>query len=193
MLSKKLVFDLALVSLVFLATAGLVEAQKPYSGYIDPSFIDFNLRSQTLETRINDCLQTSALKPSDAQSLKEELKAINATSNYPQEGRANAQLHSRLDRLAVKVDLKSLKHTAVSTSIADIAAKKSRIRTHLPQVSPIQSALIEKKLVRISTLETYLLSNQGGLTYWQRKKINADLDLLESQLASHRKISLLIK
>ncbi len=186
MISKKLAADLALVCAIFLATAGIVEAQKIYHGYVDPTFIDFQLRSQTLQRRINDGLQSGRLTKLEVDSLNTQLQAIESTTQKNSSGRLNARLHSQLDRLASQVDLSFRERKVVSSAIAEIVSKKASIRHQLSTASPIKAARIEKKLARISACESYLLTNQGGLTYWQRKKINADLDLLSSQLSAGR-------
>ena len=188
MISKKLAADLALVCTIFLATAGIVEAQKTYHGYIDPAFIDFQLRSRTLQGRINDGLESGALTKSEADNLTHQLQSIDSTTESTttktSTGRLNARLHSQLDRLASQVDLTIRARSVATSSITEIVAKKATIQHQLSTTSPIKAARIERKLGRISAYENYLLSKHGGLTYWQRKKINADLDLLISQLSS---------
>lgn len=188
MIRRKLVADLALVSAVFLATAGLVEAQRTYHGYIDPAFVDFQLRSQTLASRIEDGIKTGNL--AEGQSLKNELTDITNTFHCTETTpNTSARLHSQLDRLASKVDLHTLDRQSKSRTVLDIVSKKSRIELKIgSNLSPIQKAVFEKKLARINAREMDLLSG-GGLTYWQRRKINADLDLLESQLSARSQIS----
>ncbi|MBX9772097.1 MAG: hypothetical protein K2X29_12040 [Candidatus Obscuribacterales bacterium] len=190
MISKKLAADMALVCAIFLATAGIVEAQKTYHGYIDPAFIDFQLRSQTLQGRINDGLESGGLTKSEADDLTSQLRSIDSTTESTttktSTGRLNARLHSQLDKLSSQVDLTMKDRSVVNSSIAEIVAKKAAIQHQLSATSPIRAARIARKLERISAWETYLLSNHSGLTYWQRKKINADLDLLSSQLSAGR-------
>ncbi len=185
MISRKLAADLALVCAIFLATAGIVEAQKIYHGYIDPSFIDVQLRGQTLQRRISDGLESGGLTKLEADSLTNQLQSIENTT-VQGNGRLNARLHSQLDKMSSQVDLTMRNRNTATSSIAEIVAKKASIRHQLSTASPINAARIERKLGRISAYENYLLMNHGGLTYWQRKKINADLDLLTSQLSAWR-------
>lgn len=194
MISKKLGADLALVAVVFLATAGLVEAHRTYHGYIDPGLINFELRRQTLATRIANGVKEGQLNLADAGSLTADLNSITP----PERGSTqeiNALMHSRLDKQSSQIDLKMQDRKATSTRVDDLSAKEAQIKAQLStsSLSPIQMAIFEKRLARIRAYETYLLAGDG-LTYWQRKKINADLDLLSSRLSASlqsHKISLL--
>lgn len=190
MISRKLVADLALVCAVFLATAGIVEAQRTYNSYLDPAFMDFQLRSQTLATRIEDGIKSGSLKTDAGATLMSQLKSINTTPEDGKfNGQFNARLHAQLDKLSSSIDLQMADRKTKSSAIKDIVAKKARIEAELSStpLSPIQSVVLQKKLSRISAFELDLLSNHGGLSYWQRRKIMADLDLLESQISASRR------
>lgn len=187
MFRRKLVADLALVSAVFVLAAGLVVALRTYQGCIDPAFVDFQLRSKTLASRIEDGIRSKNL--ANGQDLSAELRAIVKT--FPKTDctpAASARLHSQLDRLASKIDLNIFDRQSKSMAIEDLVSKKTRIELKLSSnLSPIQKVFYEKKLKNLNAHEMELLET-GGLSYWQRRKLNADLDMLESQLSSRSQV-----
>lgn len=185
MLSRKLFADLCLVLVVFLATAGLVEAQKIYQGYIDPAFVDFAVRSQTFQMRIADAVKSGQLSLTDADFLNKTIANLNAKASTTAETpKTNANLHAQLDKLSTEADLRIKNRQAVSSLVSDIALRKTSLQEQLTSsfISPMKKALLVSKLKRINAYESYLLEARGGLNYWQRKKIHADLDLLASQI-----------
>lgn len=153
---------------------------------------DAQLTAETTLTSTRNQLETANLAkvPVEVELLRKE--SLRADAQISLVNKQVEQITTELTKIPVELEILTKQRDATSASIDQTEAQTERIVRETTLKMPIEIANLEKQGLAL-TVETTLTTNQAELARLQATKIPAEVELIQSEIASKAKQNLILE